>query len=94
MRTPQLRRETGSRGQTPTLAAVRARLAGLPAERLSPVLVSECCYYPTRFPVRQGLQHREYPRRPRLHLPFSSADFDGAAFLDDLDMWGLILPRG
>jgi len=72
--------------------SVRTWLTRVSAQRLGPVLVSECCYYPTRFPIREGLQRRTYPRRPRLHLPFCTADFDGVAFLDELDLWGLILP--
>ena len=73
--------------------SVRARLQGLDPARLGSYLVSEICYYPTRFPLRHGLQQQEYPRRPRLHLPFSARDFDGTAFLDELNLRGLILPR-
>ena len=73
--------------------SVRARLEGMDPARLGSYLVSEICYYPTRFPLRDGLQALEHPRRPRLYLPFEARDFDGAAFLDELNLRGLILPR-
>ena len=73
--------------------SVRAWLETIPPGELGPLLVSECCYYPTRFPLRDGLQRQEYGRLPRLHLPFFAEDFDGAVFLDELDLRGLILPR-
>ncbi len=44
-------------------------------------------YYPTRFPKRSNLYGEIFERKPVLDLPFSSDDFDGIVFLDD------ILPR-
>ena len=82
--------EAVARCKTPS---VRAWLERIPTEQLGSILVSECCYYPTRFRVREGLLRCQYPRRPRLHLPFCTADFDGVAFLDEIPLRGLILPR-
>ena len=47
-------------------------------------LISERNYYPTRFEDRDGIYAERHPRRPRLHLPFSEADVDGADFSDEL----------
>lgn len=47
-------------------------------------LVAERAYYPTRFPVEVPLVRAPNARRARLALPFSSKDFDGAVFADDV----------
>lgn len=41
-------------------------------------------YYPTRFPKHINLYTTQYPRSPRLDLPFSKEDFDGVVFVDEL----------
>lgn len=66
-------------------ASSRERLraiAGL-AERAA-ALLAEQNYYPTRFPRLFNVYDREYPREPRLDLPFSERDIDGVVFIDEL----------
>jgi murein DD-endopeptidase len=41
-------------------------------------------YYPTRFVQHTNVYANDYPRQAMLDLPFSSVDFDGLVFLDDL----------
>lgn len=41
-------------------------------------------YYPTRFTIRLNMYNKEYPRRPRLDLPFRGQDFNRVVFLDDI----------
>lgn len=41
-------------------------------------------YYPTRFLKRMNVYGNHFQRIPMLDLPFSSEDFDGIVFLDDL----------
>ena len=41
-------------------------------------------YYPTRFTSRVQVYEGEHRREPRLDLPFSGDDFDGAVFVDEL----------
>jgi hypothetical protein len=41
-------------------------------------------YYPTRFTKRLNLYAQHHDRQPLLDLPFSSEDFDGIVFLDDI----------
>jgi len=41
-------------------------------------------YYPTRFPKRVNIYGEEFPRSPRLDLPFSREDFDGSVIVDEL----------
>lgn len=55
-----------------------------PLERRGRFLVSELAYYPTRFADRGTLYRRAHARRERLSMPFSSRDFDGVVFRDDL----------
>jgi murein DD-endopeptidase MepM/ murein hydrolase activator NlpD len=45
--------------------------------------VIEMIYYPTRFPVRVNVYGQEFPRAPRLDLPFLAAEFDGTVFVDE-----------
>jgi murein DD-endopeptidase MepM/ murein hydrolase activator NlpD len=63
----------------------RAELEAEPtlAQRAMGVLF-QMNYYPLRFAERPRLYQEAHPRRPRLHLPFSSRDFDGSA----LPPWG------
>ena len=73
--------------------ATRARLATVePLARRAEQLVSELCYYPTRFCQPRCVQTRRYARRGRLHLPFRERDFDGVVFLDELRLFGLVRP--
>lgn len=53
-------------------------------ERRGACVISELLYYPTRFGGRASVQRNAFPRRPRLYLPFSQRDFDGAVFADEL----------
>ena len=77
-------------GGTPS---VRLWLRGIDApHRRASYLTCERCYYPTRFSDRDLVQAEQHPRRPRLHLPFSARDIDGAVFLDELSHRGLVLP--
>lgn len=66
-------------------APVRARLAAItePTARGGAV-VFERNYYPTRFRDHGSPLAAVHPRRPRLHLPFSAALFDGVVFRDEL----------
>lgn len=48
-------------------------------------VVFERSYYPTRFADRGSVFTETHARAPRLHLPFSAADFDGIVFADELD---------
>ena len=68
-----------------TTAAVRAALTAI--EPLGPRaarLLIEMNYYPTRFPTRVTPYSESHARRPVLDLPFSTEDFDGLVFADDL----------
>jgi len=65
--------------------AVRDRLSALnPLPKRAAYLIAETNYYPTRFPLRSGFQTRAFPRRERLYMPFSSRDFAGAVFVDEV----------
>ena len=55
-----------------------------PLSRRAAHTIIESNYYPTRFPKRRNPYDREYPRGPRLDLPFSDEDFDGIVFADEL----------
>lgn len=64
---------------------VRMRLRGLEDLATRGLhLVTERNYYPTRFTDRGPVYETQHARRPRLHLPFSEADVDGADFFDEL----------
>lgn len=64
---------------------VRERLLAIEdLETRAAETIIEMNYYPTRFPQRVNLYDETYPREQRLDLPFSSNDFDGLAFVDDL----------
>ncbi|MBX3466565.1 MAG: M23 family metallopeptidase [Planctomycetes bacterium] len=71
--------------------ARRERLAAIddPERRAFEVLI-EATTYPTRFavaePGRRLFDDGAGERRPWLDLPFAAADFDGAAFCDDLGL--------
>jgi len=66
-------------------AAVRKRLAAIPEDESKAVhTIIHMNYYPTRFPKRQNVYDKIYPRTARLDLPFSSTEFNGVVFLDDL----------
>lgn len=66
----------------------RAELQAIPdVTRRGFELIIEAVTYPTRFRTKEAgrmLYPEVPPREPRLDLPFSSTDFDGAAFADDL----------
>lgn len=65
--------------------AVREWLSPLsPLRCRALILISEMCYYPTRFPQRGSVYARTHPRQERLWLPFSREDFDGAVLVDEL----------
>lgn len=66
-------------------ADVRARLASISdvAQR-GLHTVTERNYYPTRFADRSPVYADAHPRRPRLYMPFSERDVDGADFWDEL----------
>ena len=64
---------------------IRAWLNGLePLEKKGAYTICEMNYYPTRFNKRQSPYAKEYARTPRLYMPFSKDDFDGAVFVDEL----------
>jgi len=66
-------------------AAVRTELQGIsPLSRKAAYLISERNYYPTRFPDRGNVYAQEHARRPRLYMPFSIEELDGALFYDEL----------
>jgi len=66
-------------------ASTRARLAAIePLSARAAGTIIEMNYYPTRFPSRVHVYAEEHPRSPRLDLPFSRDDFDGAVFVDEL----------
>lgn len=46
--------------------------------------IIELNYYPTRFDTRINVYDKEYPRTPRLDLPFAKEDFDAVVFLDEI----------
>ena len=52
-------------------------------------------YYPTRFALKKNLYKENFERKSFLDLPFSSKEFDGVIFLDEikLDFWGRYLNR-
>ena len=47
-------------------------------------LIIHSNYYPTRFVNRVNIYDRIYDRCGRLDMPFSSGEFDGVLFLDEL----------
>lgn len=47
-------------------------------------IISERNYYPTRFTDHASIYRRVYERRPRLYMPFSAADVDGADLFDEV----------
>jgi murein DD-endopeptidase len=47
-------------------------------------LIAHMNYYPTRFPERFNVYDKEYHGERVLSLPFSSDDFDGFVFIDEL----------
>ncbi len=64
---------------------VRAHLEAIgPLHLRAAHLVSELCYYPTRFPEREGVYRARHPRRPSLHLPFQGEDIHAVAFADEI----------
>lgn len=54
-----------------------------PAEERAMTALFHLSYFPTRFRDVPRLYTREHARRPRLDLPFRSADYDGIRFPDD-----------
>ena len=46
--------------------------------------IIEMNYYPTRFARRIQFYDKVYPRTPGLDLPFTSTEFQGVVFLDDV----------
>lgn len=64
--------------------SVRERLSSVRPELRGGHVVFETNYYPTRFPDRASVLAEVHPRSQRLHLPFSSADFDGVVFADEI----------
>jgi len=64
--------------------SVRERLSAVsPVERRGAYVVSERCYYPTRFRSSANPYADEHARRPRLSMPFSASSFDGIVFADE-----------
>ena len=64
---------------------VRGHLLDIPdAAQRGLHLVCERNYYPTRFPERGPVYADVHPRRPRLYMPVSEVDVDGADFFDEL----------
>ncbi len=47
-------------------------------------LISERNYYPTRFTDQTGIYCEAFERGPRLYMPFSTADVDGADLFDEV----------
>lgn len=65
--------------------SVRERLRAIePLERRAGHTIFEMSYFPTRFPDRASPLREAHLRAPRLHLPFSAEQFDGAVFQDEL----------
>jgi murein DD-endopeptidase len=71
-----------SRCKTPS---VQERLSAIPnlATRAVHTIIEQN-YYPTRFVQHTNVYANDYARQAMLDLPFSSVDFDGLVFLDDL----------
>jgi murein DD-endopeptidase MepM/ murein hydrolase activator NlpD len=63
----------------------REWLNGIECEdRRAACLIAEMLYYPTRFTKSPRVQKADFPRGPRLYLPFSEQDFDGVVFADEI----------
>jgi hypothetical protein len=65
--------------------SVQERLSAIPDLATCAVhTIIEQNYYPTRFSDHTNIYEDTFPRQAMLDLPFSSVDFDGLVFLDDL----------
>ena len=47
-------------------------------------LIAEMNYYPTRFPKRINIYDKMYETKEVLNIPFSSDDFNGIVFIDEI----------
>lgn len=66
-------------------ASERQRLAAIQdLDARAAQTIIQMNYYPTRFAVKLNPYSKTYERAARLDLPFSSNDFDGIVFLDEL----------
>jgi len=64
---------------------VRQRLQDIPnVQQRGLHVISERNYYPTRFSDASNIYTQTYARRPRIYMPFSQADVDGADLFDEM----------
>ncbi len=79
--------------ETKTLEAIARCKTASTRERINAIqslkykathVIIEMNYYPTRFEKHTNVYDGEYPRQPRLDLPFKTDDFEKIIFLDDI----------